>query len=78
MNERNICIGVMYRHFKGNLYKTLAVATHTETGEEMVVYEALYGDHKIWTRPLSMFLEDVTRDGITRPRFELVEVSHRA
>ena len=52
-----------YRHFKGNEYEVLAVARHSETDEKMVVYKALYGDGEIWVRPLSMWEENITRDG---------------
>ena len=69
---REIRVGGKYRHFKGNEYEVLAVAQHSETLEPMVVYRALYGDHGVWVRPLSMFLDTVTRDGVTRPRFEEV------
>ena len=59
----------VYRHFKGNLYELLYIATDSETLEKKVVYRALYGDGGIWVRPLSMFTESVTRDGKTQPRF---------
>ena len=59
----------IYRHFKGNLYEVIGVASHSETLEPMVVYRALYGEHGLWVRPAAMFLETVTRDGVTVPRF---------
>lgn len=58
-----------YRHFKGNIYKVLHVAKHSETQEEYVVYQAMYGNRDIWIRPKSMFEETITRDGITMKRF---------
>ena len=62
-----------YRHFKGNEYKVLGVAKHSETLEEMVVYQALYGEYGIWVRPLSMWNEEITRDGKSFKRFEKIE-----
>ena len=62
-----------YRHFKGREYRVLYTATHSETREPMVVYQALYGDHGIWVRPASMWNEEVTRDGVTYRRFTYVE-----
>ena len=52
-----LVIGGTYRHFKGNLYKVLAVATHSETEERMVVYQKLYGEQDVWVRPYDMFLD---------------------
>ena len=63
----------LYRHFKGNMYKVLYTAKHSETMEEMVVYQALYGDMGIWVRPRSMFCEEIVRDGKTFVRFEFIE-----
>ena len=57
------------KHFKGNLYRVMYVALHSETGEEMVVYQALYGQRGMWVRPASMWLEHVERDGYSGPRF---------
>lgn len=64
-----------YRHFKGNEYEVIALAKHSETLEEMVVYKALYGEHGIWVRPLSMWHEEITRDGKTVRRFEPIEAT---
>ena len=74
--ERTLQPGGVYRHYKGNLYKALYVATHTETEEPLAVYQALYGKYGIWARPLAMFLDDVTLpDGSVVQRFTLVEES---
>ncbi|MET0934843.1 MAG: DUF1653 domain-containing protein [Luteibacter sp.] len=59
----------LYRHFKGMPYRVLATARHSETMEELVVYQALYGEHGVWVRPAAMFAETVERDGRTQPRF---------
>ena len=61
-----------YRHFKGNQYEVIAIARHSETDEAMVVYQALYGDRGFWVRPAEMWVETVTRDGVTYRRFEKV------
>ncbi len=58
-----------YRHYKGNDYEVLGVATHSETGETLVVYRALYGARGLWVRPVDMFRESVTVGGQTVPRF---------
>ncbi len=62
-----------YRHFKGNEYEVLFIAKHSETGEEMVVYRALYGTGDVWVRPAAMWNETVTRDGKSVPRFQYIE-----
>ncbi len=61
-----------YRHFKGNRYRVFGSATHSETGEVLVIYQALYGEFGTWARPLAMFVEPVERDGRVQPRFERV------
>ena len=62
-----------YRHFKGNAYEVIAIATHSESMEPMDVYRALYGEHELWVRPLSMWNEQVNRDGYCGPRFQYIE-----
>ena len=62
----------IYQHFKGNYYKVLAIAKHSETLEEMVVYQALYGEFGIWVRPLSMFEETVEHNGEVKQRFTYI------
>ena len=59
-----------YRHFKGNIYKFVGIAKDSETLEEMVVYQAMYGDHQMWVRPMDMFFEEIERDGKKMPRFQ--------
>lgn len=61
----------IYRHFKGNRYRLLYVARHSETLEPMVVYQALYGERGIWVRPAKMWTEQVERPEYTGPRFVL-------
>ena len=63
----------LYRHFKGNLYRLLYVAKHSETLAPMVVYQALYGEMGIWVRPAAMWNEWVDRDDYHGPRFYSVE-----
>lgn len=65
-------INGIYRHYKNKDYRVLAVAKHSETLEDMVVYQALYGEGDIWVRPLTMFLETIMVDGREVARFRLV------
>jgi cyclomaltodextrinase / maltogenic alpha-amylase / neopullulanase len=64
--------GTIYEHYKGKCYKILGVGRHSETLEEYVVYQELYGNGDIWIRPLSMFLEEIAIDGKTAPRFKCI------
>ena len=61
--------GKYYRHFKGNVYRVLHLAKHSETLEEMVVYQTMYGERGVWVRPLAMFEEEIERDGKVFRRF---------
>ncbi len=61
-----------YRHFKGNEYRLLHIATHSETGEKMAVYQPLYGDMDIWVRPLTMWTEIVNHGGVETQRFTFI------
>ncbi len=58
-----------YRHFKGNEYRVLGTAKHSETQEELVVYQALYGTQELWVRPAEMWHETVEREDYRGPRF---------
>ena len=63
-------IGKYYKHFKGNIYRVLHIAKHSETLEDMIVYQAMYGERGIWVRPKTMFEETIERDGKIIRRFE--------
>ena len=70
-----VLIGRVYRHFKGDSYLVENIATHSKTGEDMVIYRQLYGDGKLYVRPLEMFTSEVDHEkypGVTQEhRFEL-------
>lgn len=63
-----------YRHFKGQEYQVIGIATDSESLAEMVVYRALYGEGGLWVRPLTMFCETIERDGVSMPRFQPIDI----
>lgn len=73
MSEK-LALGI-YRHYKGKDYEVIAVARHSETEEELVVYRLMYGDFSYWVRPLSMFTENIELDGVIKPRFQWLKVT---
>jgi len=62
----------IYQHYKGKEYKVIGIARHTETAEELVVYQALYDDFALWVRQISMFNELVLVNGKQIPRFKFI------
>ena len=69
---REIKAGQLYRHFKGTLYRVMAVAEHTESGQSLVVYHAESAPGKVWVRPLTMFMSAVNRE-----KYPTVEQNYR-
>ncbi len=63
----------LYQHYRGDVYRVIGLARHSETLEEMVVYQTLYGDYSLWVRPAKMFSETVEMNGQAVPRFKLIK-----
>ncbi len=63
----------IYQHYKGNFYQVIGISRHSETLDILVVYQQLYADFGLWVRPAEMFLETITVDGKSVPRFKFIE-----
>lgn len=70
---REVKINGIYKHFKGDYYLVIDIATHSETLEKYVVYRALYGDNSLWIRPYNLFVEEVNKNN-QKYRFELIKI----
>lgn len=68
-----VIVGRVYKHYKGDYYIVENIATHSETGEKLVIYRALYGDGKVYARPYDMFVEKINK-GNQEYRFQLQEI----
>lgn len=68
----------VYRHYKGQLYRVIEIAKHTETEEELVIYSAMHGDRLLWARPLAMFTGNVEINGGVQRRFTYQAMHHEA
>lgn len=70
--EQSLIPRGIYQHYKGNRYKVLGTARHSETEEPLVIYQMLYGDYSFWARPLTLFCGTVEVDGKPVPRFRFI------
>ena len=71
---QSLVVGGIYEHYKGNRYKIIVLARHSETLEEVVVYQALHDTYDIWVRPVAMFCESIIYKGVTKKRFSLLKI----
>jgi len=72
MSEIELTLG-LYQHYKGNLYNVMGLCRHSKTMEILVVYQALYGDYRLWVRPLEIFLSSVESEDKKLPRFKFIK-----
>ena len=72
-----ILIGRVYKHYKGNYYIVMDIATHSETGEKMVIYKGLYENGPVFARPYNLFIEEVNKNN-QKHRFELQNIESKA
>ncbi len=72
--KMEVKLGV-YQHYKGNYYQVVSFARHSETLEELIVYQELYGNYGMWVRPQDMFLENIFIEGKEIARFKFVNAS---
>ena len=63
----------LYQHYRGDLYQVIGLSRHSETLEELVVYQALYGNYGLWVRPYKMFTETIEVNGHPMPRFKFIK-----
>lgn len=71
--DSNLPVGTVVKHYKGGLYTVVGSAKHTETEDELVLYENINDTSKVWARPFSMFFDDVEVDGTIQKRFEVIK-----
>ncbi len=71
-----VLLGRVYKHYKGNNYLTICFATHSETGEKMVVYKSLYGNGEVFARPYDSFIQEIENKS-QKYRFELQEIEDK-
>ena len=78
---REIKLNTIYKHFKGDKYLVMDIVIDSETGKEMVLYKALYGDCTCYVRPLDMFLSEVDHDKYPeieqKYRFEEINIERK-
>lgn len=63
----------VYQHYKGNRYNVLGVCRHTETQEQLVLYQSMYGKFELWVRPVAMFFEEIEWEGKKQERFKFIK-----